>query len=112
MEKILRPNPERHFLVSVMRANGVQNHEPRQQNPGSVGKLQSSIGQPEPAGKNHQQNIFQDPRLPIQWPNRRYDPDRGANRDQCNDDFVRLVQLMRDVAIMRVGCAAFQAISR
>ena len=90
-----------------MRANRVQDHEPRQQNPGSVGKLQSSIAQREPAGKNDQQNIFQHPRLPVQRPNRRYDPDRRANRDQCNDEFVRLVQLIREVVIMRVGCADF-----
>ena len=81
MEKIFRPNSERHFLIGVMRADRVQNYECRQQDPGSVGKLQTSVGQREPPDKNNQQNILQPPRLPIQWVNRRDDPDRRANRD-------------------------------
>src|SRR5207248_581390 len=81
MEKIFRPNSERHFLIGVMRADRVQNYECRQQDPGSVGKLQPSVGQREPADKNNQQNILQHPRLPIQRLNRRDDPDRRANRD-------------------------------
>ena len=84
MEKIFRPNSERHFLIGVMRADRVQNCECRQQDPGSVEKLQTSVGQREPTDKNNQQNILQHPRLPIQWVNRCDDPDRRANRRVCS----------------------------
>jgi hypothetical protein len=57
------------FCASQMSPYGIRN------------SAHDRLGQREPTDKNNQQNILQHPRLPIQWVNRRDDPDRRANRD-------------------------------
>ena len=78
-EEIFRPKPERHFSISVMRADHVQDQEEREKKIGSVRKLQSPMGETENRGEENHQNIFQNPGLPIEGMNRSDDPDCNAN---------------------------------
>ena len=82
LEIIFRPIAERHVFVGVMRTDDVKDDERGNEAIGRGGKFQTSAGKEKNSGENNEQQIFQDPRLSIEWTDRGQCPKDKANAGQ------------------------------
>lgn len=87
IEVVLRPQPQRHSRIGVVRADNVKNNEGREQEIRCDGKLQTAMPEEENDDKNDQQQIFQHPCLSVQRINRRNEPGHCAGRGQTQKNF-------------------------